>query len=74
MQSTYDDQRKLYVGMHDRVCALSNTDAGKTWQQGPVTRLAHACWQPAEHQAQRHRNAPISRRMRPGCIAQMTVA
>jgi len=42
MQSTHHDQRKLYVGMHDGVCALISTDAGKTWQQGPVTSLAHA--------------------------------
>src|SRR6266699_3212192 len=42
MQSTQDDQRKLYVGMHDGVCALMSTDAGKTWQQGQVTPLAHA--------------------------------
>jgi hypothetical protein len=31
MQSTRDDQRKLYVGMHDGVYALISTDAGKTW-------------------------------------------
>ena len=42
MQSTHNDQRKLYVGMHDGVCALSSTDVGKTWQQGQVTPLAHA--------------------------------
>ena len=42
MQNTRNDQRTLYVGMHDGVCALHNTDAGQTWQQGPVTPLAHA--------------------------------
>src|SRR2546430_9219453 len=42
MQNTHDAQRKLYVGMHDGVCALMSTDAGKTWQQGQVTPLAHA--------------------------------
>jgi photosystem II stability/assembly factor-like uncharacterized protein len=42
MQSTRHDQRTLYVGMHDGVCALSSTDAGETWQQGAVTPLAHA--------------------------------
>jgi photosystem II stability/assembly factor-like uncharacterized protein len=42
MQSTHDNQRKLYVGMHDGVCAIISTDAGKTWQQGQVTPLAHA--------------------------------
>ena len=42
MQSTHHNQRTLYVGMHDGVCAVSSTDAGKTWQQGPVTSLPHA--------------------------------
>src|SRR5439155_20104887 len=42
MQQTHHDQRKLYVGMHDGVCALTSTDAGKTCQQGQVTLLAHA--------------------------------
>ena len=42
MQQTHHDQRKLYVGMHDGVCALTSTDAGKRWQQGQVTLLAHA--------------------------------
>ena len=64
MQSTHNDQRKLYVGMHDGVCALSSTDAGKTWQQGQVTPLAP----PPPPARQRHR-APISRRMRQGCTA-----
>ena len=48
MQSTHNDQRKLYVGMHDGVCALSSTDAGKTWQQGQVTPLAMRS--PPQHQ------------------------
>lgn len=34
--------RTLYVGMHDGVCALTSTDAGQTWHQGPITSLAHA--------------------------------
>src|SRR5262249_16085469 len=41
MQHAHQNQRKLYVGMHDGVCALSSTDAGKTWQQGQVTPLSH---------------------------------
>ncbi len=32
----------IYVGMHDGVCAVSSADGGKTWEQGPVTPLAHA--------------------------------
>lgn len=29
--------KRLYVGMHDGVCAVSSADGGKTWQQGPIT-------------------------------------
>ena len=36
------EQRLIYVGMHDGVCAVSSRDGGATWQQGPVTRLPHA--------------------------------
>ena len=34
--------KTLYIGMHDGVCAVRSDDGGKTWQQGPVTELAHA--------------------------------
>ena len=34
--------RKLYVGMHDGVCVVTSSDAGRTWKQGQVTSLAHA--------------------------------
>ena len=34
--------RKLYVGMHDGVCVVTSSDAGRTWKQGQVTPLAHA--------------------------------
>ena len=34
--------KRIYVGMHDAVCAVSSVDGGKTWRQGPVTPLAHA--------------------------------
>ena len=34
--------RTIYVGMHDGVCAVSSADGGQTWQQGPVTDLPHA--------------------------------
>ena len=36
------EQRLIYVGMHDGVCAVSSEDGGKTWQQGPATTLPHA--------------------------------
>ena len=29
------EQRLIYVGMHDGVCAVSSDDGGKTWRQGP---------------------------------------
>ena len=34
--------RRIYVGMHDGVCAVTSEDGGKTWRQGPVQTLAHA--------------------------------
>lgn len=34
--------RRLYVGMHDGVCAVSSADGGKTWKQSKVQPLAHA--------------------------------
>ncbi len=34
--------KRIYVGMHDGVCAVISADGGKTWKQGPVTPLAHA--------------------------------
>ncbi len=36
------EQRLIYVGMHDGVCAVSSEDGGKTWRQGPATTLPHA--------------------------------
>ena len=36
------EQRLIYVGMHDGVCAVGSNDGGNTWKQGPVTRLPHA--------------------------------
>ena len=36
------EQRLIYVGMHDGVCAVSSDDGGKTWRQGPATSLPHA--------------------------------
>ena len=35
-------QHRIYVGMHDGVCAVFSPDGGETWQQGPVTDLPHA--------------------------------
>lgn len=37
-----EEQRLIYVGMHDGVCAVSSDDGGKTWRQGPITSLPHA--------------------------------
>ncbi len=34
--------RKLYVGTHDEVCALTSSDGGSTWKQGETTPLTHA--------------------------------
>ena len=34
--------KRIYVGMHDGVCAVATSNGGKTWQQGPVTSLPHA--------------------------------
>ena len=36
------EQRLIYVGMHDGVCAVSSGDGGKSWKQGPITSLPHA--------------------------------
>ena len=36
------EQRLIYVGMHDGVCAIRSDDGGNTWRQGPVTPLPHA--------------------------------
>ena len=55
MQHTRNDQRTLYVGMHDGVCVLRSTDAGQTWQQGPVTPLAHAAARLSTSAAAPHR-------------------
>ena len=65
-------QKRIYVGMHDGVCAVFSQDGGKTWQQGPVTPLAHA----AARLTSSPRCSPTGlprRRMRPACIAPMTV-
>ena len=35
-------ETRIYVGMHDGVCAVTSSDDGQTWQQQPVTPLAHA--------------------------------
>ena len=37
-----NDKRLIYVGMHDGVCAVTSSDGGGTWHQGPVTQLPHA--------------------------------
>ena len=35
-------QLRIYVGMHDGVCAVSSEDGGSTWRRGAVTPLPHA--------------------------------
>ena len=35
-------ERLIYVGMHDGVCAIGSDDGGRTWHEGPVTPLPHA--------------------------------
>ena len=49
------EQRTIYVGMHDGVCAVSSEDGGKTWRQGPVTPLPHAAARVAASPVNRER-------------------
>lgn len=42
MTQEKDSQRRIYVGTHDGVCALSTSDGGVTWEQGKITKLANA--------------------------------
>ena len=42
MSQGNNQNRKLYVGMHDGVCVVTSSDGGRTWEQGKVTPLAHA--------------------------------
>ena len=39
---SHHSHRRIYVGMHDGVCAVTSDDDGKNWRQGPVTPLPHA--------------------------------
>ena len=39
---TNDQNRKLYVGMLDGVCAVTSSDGGLTWEKGKTTSLANA--------------------------------
>ena len=54
MQQSDNDRRKLYIGMHDGVCALSSSDGGRSWHKGKVTPLDHAAsrfsWSQADPQ------------------------
>ena len=36
------EQRLIYVGLHDGVCSVRSDDGGITWQRGPITQLPHA--------------------------------
>ena len=42
MPKTNGLDRKLYVGTHDGVCAITSADGGLNWEQGKMTSLAHA--------------------------------
>ena len=42
MTQTTDQHRKLYVGLHDGVCAVSSSDGGRTWNKSGTTPLANA--------------------------------
>ena len=42
MIQTNNQQCKLYVGMHDGVCAVTSADGGRTWEKGRSTPLANA--------------------------------
>jgi photosystem II stability/assembly factor-like uncharacterized protein len=42
MPQEQNQQRRLYVGMHDGVCAITSLDGGQTWCQGQMAPLAHA--------------------------------
>ena len=42
MPQEQNQQRRLYVGMHDGVCAITSVDDGQTWCQGQIAPLAHA--------------------------------
>lgn len=54
MENNDSQHRRLYVGMHDGVCAVTSVDGGRTWEQGPITPLDHAAarvsFSPAEPQ------------------------
>ena len=42
MQKSDDQRVKLYVGMHNGVCAINCSDGGGSWTQGKVTSLDYA--------------------------------
>lgn len=42
MSGVDSQNRRLYIGSHDGVCALSSSDGGKTWDLSQGTSLAHA--------------------------------
>ena len=42
MSQNHKNHRRVYLGMHDGVCAVSSDDDGKSWQLGPITSLPHA--------------------------------
>ena len=42
MTQNNNQHRKLYVGMHDGVSAVTSSDSGRTWEQGTTTALTNA--------------------------------
>jgi photosystem II stability/assembly factor-like uncharacterized protein len=42
MPGVNSQNRRLYIGSHDSVCALNSSDGGQTWERSKGTRLAHA--------------------------------
>ncbi|MCH7606092.1 MAG: hypothetical protein IH962_02950 [Chloroflexi bacterium] len=42
MQQGDSQNRRLYVGLQEGVCAVTSSDGGKHWERGPITPLAHA--------------------------------
>ncbi|HZA21752.1 MAG TPA: hypothetical protein VFA32_03980, partial [Dehalococcoidia bacterium] len=42
MPGINSQNRRLYIGSHDGVCALSSSDGGQTWERSKGTPLSHA--------------------------------
>ena len=42
MSNNQSQDRRIYVGLQEGVCAVASSGQGKTWQCGEITPLAHA--------------------------------